>query len=82
MLNLSVAMLNLSVAMLNLSVAMLNLSVAMTASTCQDETFTVSPSSPQMITHTYSNHDNCTWTVNVAVEYGQVSSVPSLSTLS
>ena len=52
---------------------MLNVFVAMVASTCQDETYTVTPGSEQMITHTYNNHDDCTWTVNIAMGYEQVS---------
>ena len=51
----------------------------MVASTCQDETYTLTPGSEQMITHTYSNHDDCTWTVNVAMGYEQVSIIPSLT---
>ena len=40
---------------------------------CVDTTYTVSPESPQSISHVFDRNDNCTWTVNVAPEYQQVS---------
>ena len=49
----------------------------MAARSCQNEAYTVSPGSEQMITHTYSNYDDCTWTVNIATVYQQVSTIRS-----
>ena len=57
---------------------MLNISV-LSVITCEDETFTVSPGSPQTINHVSRHHDNCTWTVNVAMGYRQVSRVTYMS---